>query len=196
MKYRIFEEDVGEGDKVDEAIKNKLHDILFNIFVVDGIRRIKWKGNDYYATTLQRAGIDGIGKLREIRWDTKVRDWSYWKNHDILIETLSDMKRGKPGWFYYSKADFVIYTWKNEDRNYLVEGYLIFIQNKIFRIWFWENIPHFKRAVAHSKSIRTGRTWDTMNRIVPIKDFPEGTILRFDPHVSLNNQLFFKFMGI
>lgn len=185
MKVNIWQENLIEGAKAEEALKEGLHRILFT----ESVKIIKY-GEDIFSTNLQRSGIDGIAQLKEVKWESKVREYEYYNknNKDILIETVSNEDTGKPGWFYYSKADFIIYTWKNKFKNFLIDGFFIFIQNPVLRAWFEGEKDRFEEKEAVSIDKNTGNIWRTLNRVVPTKSFPKDTILHFSPFLSLDKQ--------
>ena len=107
----------------------------------------------------------------------------HYKWNDILIETVSIIEQRKLGWFYTSKADIVPYVWENPSRTNLIDGYFVFIQNKELREWFeeYKRKHPLKKRIAHSES-KTG-FWSTENYAVAIQDFPDRSILRFNPHL-------------
>jgi len=129
--------------------------------------------------------VDVTVKLKRSSFDVKFRDNQYYLK-GILIETVSVLERDIPGWFYTSKADEVIYLWWNKGRTTLMPiGYRIFIQDRRLREWFEQRKADYpeKEAV----STRNGETWHTRFVIVPIEDFPEGTIQRFRVRVKLQD---------
>ena len=184
MKINEFRRNIEEGKTAEKALKDKLHNILFS----QSVRLIEWDNQNVYAMNLQRHGVDGISEIKEITWDVKVRDFSYYKYKDILLETVSVEETGKPGWFYYSIADFIIYTWKDKFNQYLIDGHFIFIQNPVLKKWFEENKDNYEDKKAKTIDKQTNNEWHTLNKAIPIRDFPMGTILQFNPLVSLNKQ--------
>lgn len=184
MRKHEFREKLKEGQQAENILKERLHSILF----AESVKLIKWEGKDIFSTNLQRKGVDGTLRFKEVRWESKVRDYSSYKYGDILLETISVVKDKKPGWFYYTIADFVIYTWKNKKGTKLIDGYFIFVQNPILKSWFKENEKRFRLVRAKSYDKKTGEYWYTLNRAVPISQFPKGTVLRLDANIPLINQ--------
>jgi len=124
----------------------------------------------------QREGIDTIVKLKEGKFDVKIRDRK-WYLRDILIETVSVVEKNIPGWFYTSDADAVFYVWWNETKTDLMPiGYFIFIQNKKFREWFEKNKNKYRELQTETKS--EWGSWHTKFVVIPIEDFPKGSLMR------------------
>ncbi len=182
MKSHDFNEKVRGAESWEEKLKNKLAEVLF----AESVKRIPYDLNRGYTVKMQKDGIDGVIHQKTVTFDVKVRDFYSLRFQDILIETVSVVESNKPGWFYYTKSNFIVYTWKNEKGTNLKDGYFIFIQNSRLRDWFEENRSRY--PVKHAMSTRNGYTWRTENVAVPIKDFPSGTIMRFNPHLSLELQ--------
>ena len=177
MNVHNFNEKVRE-----EKLKNKLAKILFT----KSVKRIPFDPNRVYRVKLQKACIDGIIHQKTVTFDIKVRDFHFLRFKDILIETVSVVESNKSGWFYYTKSNFIVYVWKNERGTNLKDGYFLFIQDRKLRDWFEEN--RSRHPIKHARSTRNGYTWRTENVAVPIKDFPSGTIMRFNPRLSLELQ--------
>lgn len=189
-KVNIFQEKLEEGNKAEKILMKKLVNILF----ATSVQQIGWDADNILTMNLQRRGIDGLVRIRELKCQVKTRSFFYHQFEDILIETVSVMERNKPGWFYTCKADFIAYVWKDKYGDYFMDGYFIFIQNPLLRPWFEENKKNYRRKIAESVDQNTGEVWHTANRVVPIKDFPKGTILHFNPRTPLDGQGFFEFI--
>jgi hypothetical protein len=122
----------------------------------------------------QRDGIDIVVELNNATFDVKFRDYRYYLR-GILIETVSVVEENVPGWFYTSKADAIVYLWWDPTHTRLMPtGYYIYIQDKKLRSWFEKNKASYGPILATTK--KDGKTYHTEFYIVPIEDFPEGTI--------------------
>jgi len=123
---------------------------------------------------IQRAGIDQIGDLKRASFDIKSRLFYALKYSDILIE----LKTGsRLGWFYTSKSDFIAYVIFNKRKTDLVKGWLISLQNTVFRKFIKNNLFYYPHKCA--KSERNGSYWNTENLAIPLSDFPTGTLFPF-----------------
>ena len=184
MKTNIFQDNLEDGEVGENALKRGLNKILFT----ESVKLIKWDKKDIFSMNLQRGGVDGISKTREIKWDSKIRRYGCYRYGDILLEEESVMETKKPGWFYYSISDFIIYVWRDKFGNGLIDGYFIFLQNPSLKEWFERNKEKYQKKIAKSIDKKTGKLWHTLNRAIPITDFPKGTLLNFKPNLSLNKQ--------
>jgi len=184
VKTNIFQDNLEDGEVGENALKRGLNKILFT----ESVKLIKWDKKDIFSMNLQRGGVDGISKTREIKWDSKIRRYGCYRYGDILLEEESVMETKKPGWFYYSISDFIIYVWRDKFGNGLIDGYFIFLQNQLLKTWFEKNKEKYPKKIAESIDNKTGKVWHTLNRAVPIKEFPEGTLLNFKPNISLIKQ--------
>lgn len=123
---------------------------------------------------IQRDGIDQIGNLRKATFDIKSRLCYALRYSDILIE----LKTGsKLGWFYTSKSDFIAYVIFNERKEDLLKGWLIALQNPLFRKFVENNLSVYPHKIAKSENQK--RYWETENMAIPIADFPAGTLFQF-----------------
>ena len=128
----------------------------------------------------QRNGIDGIGEKVELCWESKTRTYNKkYYNVDILLETVSVEQTGKLGWFHTSQADVISYCWETNNRqNLMPVGYLILIKELRTTNWFKKILTYpLKRAYTEDK-------WSTLNRAIPINDFPPGTLYEFNPTIE------------
>jgi len=122
----------------------------------------------------QKDGIDIIIQLKRGTFDVKFRDYKYY-GKGILIETVSVIEEGVPGWFYTSKADSVVYFWWNPERTSLIPlACFVNIQDKRLREWFEEN--KHKLPTYRAETEKDGRLYHTEFVIVPEREFPKGTI--------------------
>jgi hypothetical protein len=134
---------------------------------------------------IQRQGIDGLITLEKVKVETKSRSYKYHKYNDILLETISIIESNKLGWFYTTQANVVAYVWENPTSTNLYDGYLIFITPKL-REWFKQNQHRFRTKIA--KTENSGIIWTTENKVVPIKEFPKGSLKKFDPYLDITEQ--------
>jgi hypothetical protein len=184
-KVNIFQNNLANGDRWQEKLQPKLKQIL----LVKGLETVKWGEHP----ELQRRGIDAILKQKTARVELKVRDYRFYKRKDILLETETGINPqthagGRPGWFYTTEADLVIYVWKNERGTNLIDGYFICMTEDL-REWFRKNEHGFQELMALSLDRETGQTWITKNRAVPIGEFPVGSLVQFDPALTAEEQL-------
>jgi hypothetical protein len=173
MKFNSWKDCLQNGTKWEKKLLEKIGRII----QVKSIQNIKFQTNP----EIQRKGIDGIINLSQPKIESKSRSYDYYKFSDILIETISVIENNKPGWFYTTQADIVAYVWENQSKTNLIDGYLIFITPEL-RKWFELNKHHFKTKVARSDC------WSTENKAVPIKEFPKGTLQRFNPYLDITEQ--------
>lgn len=190
VKINFFQKNLEEGYQAEQALKRKLHQIVF----VASVQQISWEESPF-AKHLQRNGIDGIAETRTFSYDVKVRNYSYYRFKDILIETMSKIESQEPGWWYYSKCDFIVYVWKDPRGDYLIDGYIIFIQDPKLRDWFEDNKETFYHPKPAMTRTNNGKEWHTDNLAPRINQFPEETIIQFDPKLPITNQKFFQFMS-
>lgn len=133
----------------------------------------------------QRDGVDVVVKLKKSTFDVKFRDNKYYLK-GILIETVSVVEEGKPGWFYTSQADEIIYLWLNKERTGLMPlGFRVFHRDRRFREWFEEHKNHYREQ--YTSSEKDGKVWHSRFVVVPIEDFPSGTLQRFNVRVMVHD---------
>lgn len=183
-RTNIWEKSLKQGQKWEKKLMEKVAKIVIDY-------EIKHFDNNMEK---QRQGIDGLISFKDGNVEIKTRDFSAYKYKDILLETISIIERKKLGWFYTSQATAILYVWLNKTKTNLVDGYLIWIQNPILRGWFKNNKHKFQKKLARTTT-QNGETWSTENRAVPIKAFPKGTIIRFNPQLSESKQSKLTFFG-
>jgi hypothetical protein len=165
VRPRSFDRDLEEAKHWERKVSEELDEIL-----VEEALRLASRAE-------QRNGIDITVKLKKATYDVKFRDRRYYLR-GLLIETISVVEKNVPGWFYTSKADAVVYLWWNEAKTDLMPiGYYIYIQNKKLREWFEENKLNYKPQ--RSKTKWDDGLYHTEFYVIPIKDFPKGTIREF-----------------
>ena len=116
--------------------------------------------------------------------DYKIRHRHYFRpTPDFCIELKTAMKRG---WFYTTE-NIIYYGWKVLDnnqpsQNYLLDGYFINIPalRKNHSQWINQMIEKYYRESQYAKSQNKTKTWKTYNVYVPIREFPQQIIFRFN----------------
>jgi hypothetical protein len=148
-------------------LKTKAKRHLFNL------NQIKVVTNRAY----QLKGIDLIGytDIGTIKLENKIRHVLY---DDLLIETLSKEEQLTPGWIEYSKADFLVYVFKE---NGTIEQGHIFDLKKLQTWWKKQDKNEYEIKYAYNQGYRT------KNRSVPLKDIPEEIIIYSDILILKNN---------
>jgi len=109
-----------------------------------------------------REEIDKILTLEDgiqIAIEEKVRDKKY-ANNDIVIEEQSNVEKGTPGWIYYSKADYLAYSWLQNG----LTKVLLFDMKKL-REWYLKNKDRYNLVMTDTDNI-----YHTSFRIIPLED--------------------------
>ena len=155
--------------------EKKLAPIMENFIYSTKIKAMNY--NNPIERSRQQQGIDGIGEIVELCWESKTRTFNEkYYNVDILLETVSVEHVGKPGWVYTSQADVVSYCWETDNRqNLMPVGYLILIKELRATKWF-KTLLTYPEKRAHTED-----KWSTLNRAIPILDFPPRTLYVFNP---------------
>jgi len=140
---------------------------------------------------IQRSGIDIIIKSKSSGWEAKIRSPKALKYYDkdILLETTSVKERNKPGWLYTSKADVIAYCWQNSSSTNLMEhGYFILLKELRQTLWFkrLKEIYHIQDTGSDRDTSEGKIYWRTEFVTPPIKDFPRGTLYRFNAILPSN----------
>jgi len=169
-----FSEKLSEAEPFEEKLKQRLSRFLF----LQKAKKIPYNIEDATTVEQQKDGIDILIESEKATFDVKVRDCQYYKR-GILIETMSVKESQKLGWFYTSKANAVAYVWWNKQKtNLMPEGFLLLLQDKRLREWFETNKDSYATLETHSKE--DDNLWTTCFKIIPIEDFPKGTLIRFN----------------
>jgi len=109
-----------------------------------------------------REEIDKILTLEDgsqITIEEKVRDKKY-ANNDIVIEEQSNIEKDTPGWIYYSKADYLAYSWLQNGLTKI----LLFDMEKL-REWYLKNKDKYNIVTTD-----TDNMYHTSFRIIPLED--------------------------
>ena len=166
MKFHDFNEKLREGNLCEEYVKSHF-DVIFYTPI---LKHITYENDP----KMQRDGIDFVMSKEEVNFDVKCREYGFYKWNDILLETVSVVETGKPGWFWASRSDIIVYMWQNETKTEVIDGYLLLLPQT--REWIKDKMDKYKTKTAHSK--RQGGTWATDNIAVPIKDFPSDCLIQ------------------
>lgn len=143
---------------------------------------------------MQRNGIDGIIKSRNLSYDLKTDRHD---NVNIYFETISIYEKGIKGWYYTSQADILIYHFLNET---LTESKHLFIINlKKLREMNFIELMEDRFELKTVKSVRGDKVWHTQGYAIPVYFLPKDTYFEGLP---LRKQLVFddkfeeKLLGI
>ncbi len=179
-----FDEKLIEAAPWEKRIAEKIRDFMmkFNIRMIpyDNLEDIQ----------RQKDGMDFTIKSEVAGWEVKTRA-PEWYLDGILLETVSDVKRKKPGWLYTSKAHCIAYVWLNESKTNLQPiGYFIRIQELRKTRWCNEAPRRYYNSRHYTTSKRKTpygmAYWRTDFIIPPINDFPKGTLYRFNAVLPSN----------
>lgn len=162
-KIHDFEESLMFGLKGENLFKNTHGDIFIN-----KLNHILFDTN----RNKQLSGIDFEFESRKIKFDLKTRRYFAYKYNDILIETISVIEKNKPGWFYTSQSDIIVYIWFNEKEDSIIDGYIVDLLQT--RKWLKDNENKFEVKIAHTNS-QYGN-YSTKNICIPIKNFPANCL--------------------
>jgi len=166
--------------------ENKIRPILERLLI-----KIKLENQDYTLNegkANQRKGIDFTTLSEEPTWDPKTNSHTYYQNGKILLETTSVTEKNVPGWVYTSQADFIVHTWLNENETNLMPiGYLVKLdelrKTKLYTV-LEDYVFESHWYDGHSTKTKNGnQTWHTRFALVPLEDFAEGVLYRFNPHI-------------
>lgn len=178
----------GFYDKLQEAepFEKKIKDRLGRFLFLQKVRKIPYDPQNPSTVQQQKEGVDIIVESEKAKFDVKIRDNCYYKK-GILIEIMSVVEQEKLGWFYTSKAHAIIYAWWNKQKSNLMrEGFLILHQDSRLREWFDAKKEKYFTFETHSE--QNGNLWTTHFKIVPINDFPKGTLVPFNAQLPTENK--------
>lgn len=164
-----FGESLDMGLKWEQILKPRLKQVL----VAASLESISFEENP----DMQRNGIDMVLQQENPNVDVKARGHYALQYGDILLETWSVWEENKVGWAFKPDIDLVAYVFENEPGTNLKQGYFIVMSDE-FRDWFQENADNYPEKEAKNGSFGG---YTTLNRAVPIEDFPQGTLIEFDP---------------
>ena len=185
-----FEDNAFQGKFFEKVVLKRIKDFFLGTAVY-----IPYDNNSTIACEIQRRGIDGYIKTYKPKLDIKTRlDHRFYRqdNNDICIEVkLQDLNSGRetPGWYYYSQSDFIIYVWVNKVKDDLErEGYIIPIRNPNVKKFLDNYIKNNNGKWSYSES--GNRMWKTYNVFPKVSQFPENTLMRFDPSSKVDGSFY------
>lgn len=182
MSIRDFDIDLKLGGDCEAKVIKEFRPIFAPI-----VERIYYKDNPI----LQKKGVDGIMNFQPITFDTKCRRFQKMEyvGKDILLETVSVVgdvvEQNKPGWVYYTESPVVAYFWLNKNMSGFLDGYILYM-NEVRKFFIGNEDKYYKPPNARSQ--RYGRTWQTENRVVKIKEFPLGSIQHISKEVLTSEE--------
>jgi len=152
----------GSDLKLEEEYYNKVFKPWLNSRGNDSIF-IRFNSNNIIYELLQKKNdVDIIldNGTENISLSLKVRRSCY---NDIFFETISNCNKNTPGWGYYSKADFIVYSMGD-----FINGFLSILFNP----------ADVKKLNLEKYKIQYGKTYNnnkllykTEGRIIPFSDF-------------------------
>lgn len=128
----------------------------------------------------QKRGMDATIRYKADFVEIKTRNpyvLKFWRKygHDILVETISNDKKNTKGWGRYTEAPVVIYGVLAECRKSFAEIYLI-DQPRLYDFLFSDD----NKYKEYEKKLAANEFYNTVNRVVPVSDFPDGVATRLD----------------
>jgi len=134
-----------------------------------------WKIKSIKTINQTSKGIDeGIDKIlvlednSQITIEEKVRAKKY-SNNDLVIEEKSNVEKNTPGWIYYSKADYLAYSW-------FIDGLakVLIIKMDKLKKWYMKNKEKYNLVTTHTDNL-----YHTSFRIIPLSDL-DFEFFKFD----------------
>lgn len=125
----------------------------------------------------QLAGIDILGGVADPDIDVKTYSHKYIVRPTLVIETVSVMEKGKPGWFHTSQSDLMVVIGPNKaGTNVYKRGWIVPLKTGI-REWFDDALDthDWDSARVPNGDYHTFIWW------VPVSDIPEEFVFEFDP---------------
>lgn len=129
----------------------------------------------------QLNGIDAVMARDNVTWDTKTQRHDHYRTGNLPFETISVVEANKPGWFYTSDADIIVWVYETKsesDATLMPRGYFLLHDENIVE-WFNERLSEFRKFT--SKTTSSNSEWTTLGRLVPIEDIPDSHICEFNP---------------
>lgn len=165
-----WNESLADGVKWEQKLEERLEKVL----MTTALERISFEDDP----EAQLSGIDMVLSQESPKIDVKSRSYIGLRYDDILIETWSVWEEQIPGWFYTTEADLIARVYENEPGTNLTKGYFI-VMSDTFDQWFRDNYEDYDETFQHT--VRGDEEWHSAVREVPIEDFPQGTLVEFDP---------------
>lgn len=148
-------------------------DRLESILITRGLEGVSFADDP----AAQRDGIDLVLQQDRPTVDLKTRRHYALQFNDILLETWSVWEQRKRGWVFNEATDLVVYIFENRDGSDAEEGYFIALDDE-FQEWFEAHEEDYPRKEADNSSFGG---YTTVNRAVPMEEFPDGKLVPFDP---------------
>jgi hypothetical protein len=127
----------------------------------------------------QRSGIDLTVEGVDI--DIKTQSEKYISTGNIPIEILSVKEKSKPGWFYKSEADFVLWLYEcSGEFNYHYTAYLMRLDQELIEWFVLEHEKWTNGSIEVRNNGRYGR-YTAVNHLIPIPAFPPEKLIQLNP---------------
>ncbi len=168
LKANWFCENLKEGEKWERIALQELQ------FLLPHTTMVKYGENP----ELQRNGIDGTISLKKITYEVKTREHKFCCD-DIAFETVSVVEAKKPGWYYHSNADILIYHWLDRTETRSEKLYVLGLK-KLRRRHFLEEVVEKYGLRERTAASNAGR-WHTKFYAVPVKYIPADCYIQGKP---------------
>lgn len=134
----------------------------------------------------QLAGIDAVLSSDDAEFDVKVQRNEHIETGNLPFETWSVDEKGIPGWLYAGDATVIVWVYENKaGTNFLPTGYFMYKDEQLID-WFNDRIKEFREITVETN--RSGESWHTRCRLVPIEEIPESHITEFNPTMKKNRE--------
>jgi len=125
----------------------------------------------------QRSGIDFASG--DVRLDVKTQSHKYIYTGNIPIEVFSVIEEQKPGWFFTSQSDIVVWLYVNKAGDGVWHrGYLMFMGEEL-RDFIVDNREKWRRIEVENDGPYGQYT--AVNYLVPAPAFPAHLLVPFNP---------------
>lgn len=132
------------------------------------------------------------GKRVEIktrRYESAIKK-KYFRNKDILIETLSCVERKTLGWIYTTIADYLAYAFV--DNKWQIRRFYLFYFPVLKKWWMKEGrFKDYQKAFGKTYGV-TELLYRTENETVPVKDIPYDCFLYHPDYGNLDYSTGYK----
>jgi len=173
-----FEEQLEFGTKWENEVKDRLESVMLSL----SMQSISFDEKP----EMQLAGIDHIVSKDSPAIDVKTCDHKYSNSKYVPIETMSVEEKDKPGWFFDSEADLVVFVYPNKAKTNLYKsGYMMPLKTGL-RDWFRQTISEYSRKRIPNNG-KYGE-YHTAIRLVPKSDIPDEYLVEFDPRLPTDKE--------
>lgn len=162
-----FQEQLEMGLSAESDIVNKLSESL-------DVEAYDYEDNP----DKQRSGIDMTVGTFDI--DIKTQSEKYVSTGNIPIETMSVKEQSKPGWFYTSEADYILWLYESSgEYNYHHTAYLMRLDEELIE---WFVLEHEKWTNGTVDVYNNGRygEYNAVNHLIPIPAFPPEKLIQLN----------------